>query len=133
MPEFIRSSTVRASRCNCSGKEYLEANPGTSTYRYTQIRGDAGLDRRASRCEGIYRRCARLHCSRESGAHCTARSLRTRVGRTAQDFVCHYATAMLPARPRKPQDKAKAEVGVQIVERWILARPRHQRFFSLAE
>lgn len=55
------------------------------------------------------------------------------LGRTAQDFVCHYATAMLPARPRKPQDKAKAEVGVQIVERWILARPRHQRFFSLAE
>ncbi len=55
------------------------------------------------------------------------------LGRTAQDFVCHYATAMLPARPRKPQDKAKAEVGVQIVERWILARLRHQRFFSLSE
>lgn len=55
------------------------------------------------------------------------------LGRTAQDFVCHYATAMLPARPRKPQDKAKVEVGVQIVERWILARLRHQRFFSLAE
>lgn len=55
------------------------------------------------------------------------------LGRTAQDFVCHDATAMLPARPSKPQDKAKVEVGVQIVERWILARLRHQRFFSLAE
>ncbi|MXQ71946.1 hypothetical protein GR302_19515, partial [Aeromonas caviae] len=33
----------------------------------------------------------------------------------------------------KPKDKAKAEVGVQIVERWILARLRHQTFFSLAE
>ncbi|MGH8629398.1 MAG: Mu transposase domain-containing protein [Burkholderiales bacterium] len=33
---------------------------------------------------------------------------------------------------RKPRDKAKVEVGVQIVERWILARLRHARFFSLA-
>jgi transposase len=38
---------------------------------------------------------------------------------------------MLPARPRKPQDKAKVEVAVQIVERWILARLRHHRFFHL--
>jgi len=44
----------------------------------------------------------------------------------------HYGTAILPARPRKPQDKAKVEVGVQIVERWILARLRHQCFFTLA-
>jgi hypothetical protein len=40
---------------------------------------------------------------------------------------------VLPARPYKPKDKAKAEVGVQLVERWILARLRHQTFFSLAE
>jgi hypothetical protein len=40
---------------------------------------------------------------------------------------------VIPARPRKPRDKPKAEVGVQIVERWILARLRHQVFFSLAE
>jgi transposase len=39
----------------------------------------------------------------------------------------------LPARPGRPRDKAKAEVGVQIVERWILARLRHQTFFSLDE
>ncbi|HDR9504586.1 IS21 family transposase [Burkholderia pyrrocinia] len=55
------------------------------------------------------------------------------LGNTTQDFVNHYATAMLPARPRKPQDKAKVEVGVQIVERWILARLRNHRFYSLAE
>jgi transposase len=55
------------------------------------------------------------------------------LGETTQDFVNHYATAMLPARPRKPQDKAKVEVGVQIVERWVLARLRHHRFFNLAE
>jgi transposase len=45
----------------------------------------------------------------------------------------HYSTAILPARPYKPRDKAKVEVGVQVVGRWILARLRHQRFFSLAE
>jgi len=52
---------------------------------------------------------------------------------TYQDLATHYGTAILPARPRKPRDKAKVEVGVQVVERWILARLRHQRFFSLAE
>jgi transposase len=56
-----------------------------------------------------------------------------RANRTAQDFAAHYGTVILPARPRKPQDKAKVEVGVQIVERWILARLRHRRFFSLHE
>lgn len=45
----------------------------------------------------------------------------------------HYQIAVLPARPYKPKDKSKAEVGVQIVERWILARLRHYTFFSLAE
>ena len=45
----------------------------------------------------------------------------------------YYGVAILPAHPRKPQDKAKAEVGVQIIERWILARLRHHTFFSLAE
>ena len=38
----------------------------------------------------------------------------------------------VPARVRKPRDKAKAETGVQNVERWVLARLRNQRFFSLA-
>jgi len=50
-----------------------------------------------------------------------------------QDFATHYGTAILPARPRRPRDKAKVEVGVQVVERWILARLRNQRFFSLTE
>ena len=52
---------------------------------------------------------------------------------TYQDFASHYGTAILPARPRRPRDKAKVEVGVQVVERWILARLRHQRFFALSE
>lgn len=50
-----------------------------------------------------------------------------------QQLAEHYQLAVMPARPYKPKDKAKAEVGVQIVERWIIARLRHQTFFSLAE
>ena len=53
------------------------------------------------------------------------------VNRTYADLARHYGTAILPARPYRPKDKAKAEVGVQIVGRWILARLRNQRFFSL--
>jgi transposase len=52
---------------------------------------------------------------------------------TYQELARHYGTAILPARPYKPKDKAKAEVAVQVVERWILARLRHRTFFSLGE
>ena len=55
------------------------------------------------------------------------------LNRATAEFANHYGTVILPARPRKPQDKAKVEVGVQVVERWILARLRHRRFFSIAE
>ncbi|MEX2354162.1 MAG: IS21 family transposase [Gammaproteobacteria bacterium] len=50
-----------------------------------------------------------------------------------QQLAEHYGIAVIPARPYKPKDKAKAEVAVQIVERWIIARLRHHTFFSLAE
>jgi transposase len=49
-----------------------------------------------------------------------------------QEMAEHYNVAVVPARVRKPRDKAKAEVGVQVVERWILARLRKRKFFSLA-
>ncbi|WP_418134132.1 IS21 family transposase [Acidihalobacter ferrooxydans] len=52
---------------------------------------------------------------------------------TYAEMAQHYGAAILPARPYKPKDKAKVEVGVQLVERWILARLRHRRFFSLGE
>ena len=45
----------------------------------------------------------------------------------------HYGCAVLPARPRKPRDKAKVESGVLIAQRWILAVLRHRTFYSLAE
>lgn len=49
-----------------------------------------------------------------------------------QQLASHYQCAIVPARPYRPKDKAKAEVAVQIVERWIMARLRHQTFFTLA-
>jgi transposase len=52
---------------------------------------------------------------------------------TYRDLAQHYGITVLSARSRKPRDKAKVENGVLVVERWILARLRHQRFFSLAE
>lgn len=52
--------------------------------------------------------------------------------RSYEDLARHYGTVILPARPARPRDKAKAEVGVQVAQRWILARLRHQRFGSLA-
>jgi transposase len=52
--------------------------------------------------------------------------------RTYEEFAQHYGTVILPARPAKARDKAKVEVAVQVVERWILARLRHEAFFSLA-
>jgi transposase len=55
------------------------------------------------------------------------------LNRTYADMAAHYGAAIVPARPRKPRDKAKVEVAVQLVERWILARLRHRRFFSLAD
>jgi transposase len=47
------------------------------------------------------------------------------------EFAEHYGTAVIPARARKPKDKAKVEVGVQIAQRWILAQLRNITFFSL--
>jgi transposase len=55
------------------------------------------------------------------------------LNRTYLDMAAHYGTAILPTRVRKPRDKAKVEVAVLVVERWILARLRHRRVFSLAE
>ena len=55
------------------------------------------------------------------------------VNRTYADMAAHYGAALLPARPRKPRDKAKVEAAVLIVERWLLGRLRRRTFYSLAE
>ena len=53
--------------------------------------------------------------------------------RTYQEMAEHYGTVIVPARIKKPRDKAKVETGVQIAERQILAVLRDQRFFSVGE
>jgi transposase len=53
------------------------------------------------------------------------------IQRTYEELGQHYGTVILPARPARPRDKAKVEVAVQVVERWILARLRNETFFSL--
>jgi transposase len=55
------------------------------------------------------------------------------INRTYQDLADHYCCVVLPARIVKPRDKAKVEVAVQIVQRFVLAKLRNQRFFSLSE
>jgi transposase len=55
------------------------------------------------------------------------------INRAYQDFAEYYQLAILPARVRKPRDKAKVETGVLVVERWILARLRNHTFFSIGE
>jgi transposase len=50
----------------------------------------------------------------------------------AEEFAAHYGVTILPARPAHPRDKPKVEAAVLLVERWILARLRQRRFFSLA-
>ena len=55
------------------------------------------------------------------------------INRTYQEMAAHYEAAVLPTRVRRPRDKAKVEVAVLIVQRFILAKLRHRRFLSLGE
>jgi transposase len=49
------------------------------------------------------------------------------------ELAAHYGCAILPARPKKPRDKAKVESGVLVVERWVAAALRNRTFFSIGE
>jgi transposase len=53
------------------------------------------------------------------------------LNRTYEEMAAHYGVAVIPARRRKPRDKAKVEAGVLVVERWIMAALRKHKFFSL--
>jgi transposase len=55
------------------------------------------------------------------------------INATYLDMAQHYGVSVVPARPRKPKDKAKVEGAVLIVQRWVLARIRRCKFFSLDE
>ncbi len=59
------------------------------------------------------------------------------LNRTMAAMAEHYGVAVLPARSRnrsrKPRDKAKVEAAVLVAQRWIIARLRNRRFFSIEE
>src|SRR4051812_1728211 len=55
------------------------------------------------------------------------------LNRTYGSMAAHYGVGVLPARPRKPKDKAAVEAGVRFAQGYILGRLRHLTFFSLAE
>jgi len=55
------------------------------------------------------------------------------LNRTYQEMAAHYGVAVLPARPRKPRDKAKVENAVLLAERWVIAALRHRKFHALTE
>jgi transposase len=54
------------------------------------------------------------------------------LNRTYHEMALHYGVAVMPARPRKPRDKAKVENAVLLAERWIIAALRHRKFHELA-
>src|SRR6266571_691891 len=128
-------------------EEYVEAHGAQATYRYTQFcqhyRNHVGQLKRSMRQE--HRAGEKLFADfagqtltildPAGGPSAAAHIFVAVLGASNYTYDCaaHYGTVILPARPRRPQDKAKVEVGVQIVERWILARLRHRRLFSLHE
>ena len=139
------SSTTPATRSRCFDGLTGEARPaqifvavlGASNYTYAEASWTEGLadwigaHARAFGFIGGVPRCSSAD-NLKAGVT-TACLYEPRVNRTYAEMAAHYGTAILPTRVRKPRDKAKVEVAVLIVERWILARLRHRRFFSLAE
>jgi len=55
------------------------------------------------------------------------------VNRSYAAMAAHYSVGILPARPKRPRDKAAVEAGVRFAQSYILGRLRNVTFFSLAE
>ena len=108
---------------------------GASSYTYVEAtwsQRPAGLDRRP---------CARLRVPRRGARVLVPDNLKSGVTKPCryepdlnpsyQDLASHYGVAVHAGAGAQARDKAKVEAGVLLAERWILARLRHQRFFSL--
>ncbi len=110
---------------------------GASNYTYAELTATQGL------ADWIDVHCNALEFFAGSPALTICDNLKSAVTKpcryepvlnaTYEDWSRHYGTCIIPARVRRPQDKAKAEVGVLVAERWILAVLRNRTFFSLAE
>ncbi len=63
----------------------------------------------------------------------TAHPYEPEINRTYAELAAHYGAVVIPARVARPKDKPKAEVSVQIAQRWVLAALRHRTFFTRAD
>ncbi len=116
--------------------ELFVAVMGASNYLYAEALRSQGLEHWVNanaHCFSFLGGCPAILVSDNLKAAVTKASrYEPDVNATFQEMGAHYQVAIIPARPYRPRDKAKVEVGVQIVERWIMARLRKERFTSLA-
>ncbi|HZD29183.1 MAG TPA: IS21 family transposase [Xanthobacteraceae bacterium] len=110
---------------------------GASNYTYAEARWSEGLSDwigvHVNALNAINGVPKAIVCDNLKAGVTAASRYEPGINRTYQELAEHYDTAILPTRPRKPRDKAKVEVTVQIVQRFVLARLRNRRFFSLHE
>jgi transposase len=110
---------------------------GASNYIYSEARRGEGLADWIGCHAGMFAFfggvTAMLVCDNLKAAVTNPDRYEPGINRSYQEMARHYGTAVVPARPYKPRDKAKVEQSVLLVERWVLARLRKTRFFSLAE
>jgi len=110
---------------------------GASSYTYAEATWSQELENWIGshiRAFEFYRGCPKLVVpdNTRSGVNRACR-YEPDLNRTYHEMSMHYGAAVMPARPYKPRDKSKVENGVQLVQRWVVAALRHQRFFSLSE
>ena len=139
---FVDYAGMRAQVINPSTGEVREANIfvaalGASNYTYAEATWTQGLEDWIGahvRCFTYFGGVPEVVVPDNLRAGVSkAHRYEPDINPTYQDLATHYGVAIIPARVRRPRDKAKAEVGVQVVERWILAALRHRQCFSLAE
>ena len=109
---------------------------GASSYTYAEATWTQRLPDWMARMYGPSRSSAAFRswwCPTTCSAVDKAHRYEPDINPTYQELARHYGVAVLPARVRRPRDKAKVEAGVQLVERWILAALRNRTFFSLRE
>jgi len=117
--------------------ELFVAVLGASNYTYAEAtatqRGPDWIASHVRTLEYIGGAPAALVCDQLKSGVTRACRYEPEAQRTYEELAEHYQTTVLPARPKHPRDKAAVEVGVQIVQRWILARIRNEVFHSLGE
>ena len=117
--------------------ELFVAVLGASNYTYAEVtasqRGPDWIASHVRALEYFGGAAAAVVCDQLKSGVARACRYEPEVQRTYEDLAEHYGTTVLPARPKHPRDKAAVEVGVQIVQRWIVARIRNEVFHSLGE